>query len=172
MKKFYYIISILFAISLISCGKSTPTIKRLQKIEEGVDNPTSVEELKSAIKKFEDRAKDLVLTQEQIGIWYKILGSRYIEDKMYGEALKSYQKALEYYPSNQNLYYWVGVCAGLMAKESLDFTASGNREVSLNYIDLAESAYKRAIELDSRYERAWYGLGSLYSYKSVNFLVL
>lgn len=151
--------------SFVSCTKSNKTIKRLQKLEEGVDNPTKIDELKDAIKKYEDRVNDVVLAQQQIGIWYKILGSRYIKEGMYGEALKCYQTALEYYPTNQNLYYWVGVCAGWMSKESLDFNASGNNQIKQNYLELAESAYKRAVELDDRYERAWYALGSLYSYE-------
>ena len=45
---------------------------------------------------------DIQLAQSQIGIWYKMLGTRYIDQKMYGEALKCFQEALKYYPDNQN----------------------------------------------------------------------
>ena len=151
--------------SFISCENSNKSIKRMQKLEENVQNPQSIEEIQDAIKKYTDRVNDIVLAQEQIGIWYKMLGSRYVDKKMYGEALKAYQSALEYFPANQNLYYWVGVCAGFMAKASLDFNGSGSKEISLNYIKLAEDSYKRAVELDERYERAWYGLGVIYSYE-------
>ena len=125
----------------------------------------NVEEIKKAINKYEDRVNDIVLAQQQIGIWYKMLGSRYVKENMYGEALKAFQSSLEYFPSNQNLYYWVGVCAGWMAKESMDFNASGYNEVRNNYYKLAEESYLRAIELDEKYERAWYALGSLYEYE-------
>lgn len=164
MKKNVCLISAALTVILfVSCsGKSVNTIKRMQKLEENVSNPTTIEELKSAIKKYEDRANDIMLAQEQTGIWYKLLGTKYLNEKMYGEALKAYESALEYYPANQNLYYWVGVCAGYMAKESLDFNGSGKNEVKQNYFELAESSYKRALELDDRYERAWYGLGVIY----------
>ncbi len=166
MKKFLAgFLTVVVFFSFVSCTKSNMTIKRMQKLEEGVDSPTSISEIKDAIKKYEDRVNDVVLAQQQIGIWYKMLGSRYIKEGMYGEALKAYEAALEIYPTNQNLYYWVGVCAGLMAKESLDFNASGMNQIKENYLELAESAYKRAIDLDDRYERAWYALGSLYSFE-------
>ena len=103
------------SIMFVSCGGvSNKTIIRHQKMEEGVDSPTSIEELKDAIKKYQERVADVQLAQSQIGIWYKILGTRYLDNKMYGEALKTFQEALTYYPDNQNLYYYVGVCAGYM----------------------------------------------------------
>ena len=77
----------------------------MQKMEEGVGSPTTIEDLKTAIEKYDARIADLQLSQSQVGIWYKILASRYLDDGMYGEALKYYQKAIEYFPTNQNLYY-------------------------------------------------------------------
>ena len=105
------------------------------------------------------------LTNQQVGIWYKILGNRYLDNKMYGEALKAFQKALEYYPNNQNLYYWVGVCAGYMSHAAMDFGGTGSSEMKYNYLKLAEEAYLRAIEIEDRYVRALYGLGVLYVFE-------
>ena len=83
------------AIVLVSCGGvSNKTIIRHQKMEEGVESPTTIEELKDAIKKYQERVADVQLAQSQIGIWYKILGTRYLDNKMYGEALKAFQEAL------------------------------------------------------------------------------
>ena len=130
MKKTSLILCVLFMSTIIlSCGVSNKSILRQQKLEEGVQNPTSVEELKDAISKYEKRAADLQLTNQQVGIWYKILGNRYLDNKMYGEALKAFQKALEYYPNNQNLYYWVGVCAGYMSHAAMDFGGTGSSEM-------------------------------------------
>ena len=154
------------AIMLVSCGGvSNKTIIRHQKMEEGVDNPTTIEELKDAIKKYQERVADVQLAQSQIGIWYKILGTRYLDNKMYGEALKAFQEALTYYPDNQNLYYYVGVCAGYMSHAALDYNASGTNEVKYNYLKLAEEAYLRAIAIEDRYVRALYGLGVLYVFE-------
>ena len=154
------------AIVLVSCGGvSNKTIIRHQKMEEGVESPTTIEELKDAIKKYQERVADVQLAQSQIGIWYKILGTRYLDNKMYGEALKCFQEALTYYPDNQNLYYYVGVCAGYMSHAAMDYNASGTNEVKYNYLKLAEEAYLRAISIEDRYVRALYGLGVLYVFE-------
>ena len=150
---------------LISCGVSNKSVIRHQKMEENVSNPTSIEELKEAISKYQERVADVQLAQSQIGIWYKILGTKYLDNKMYGEALKSFEEALKYYPDNQNLYYYVGVCAGYMSHAALDFNASGTNEIKYNYLKLAESAYLQAISIEERYVRALYGLGVLYVFE-------
>ncbi len=134
-------------------------------MEEGVSNPTTIEELRDAISRYQERVADIQLANSQIGIWYKILGTRYLDNKMYGEALKCFQKALEYYPDNQNLYYYVGVCAGYVSHAALDFDGTGSAEIKYNYLKLAEEAYKRAIAIDDRYVRALYGLGVLYVFE-------
>ena len=128
MKKNFFALTAFFAIALCSCSKSNKTIIRLQHIEEGVSSPNTIEELKDAISKYEERVADIQLANSQIGIWHKILATRYLDKKMYGEALKSFQKALEYYPDNQNLYYYVGLCAGYMSHASMDFDADGYSE--------------------------------------------
>ena len=155
----------LMLLSFSSCGVSNTSILRHQKMEEGVSNPTTIEELKDAIKKYGERAADVQLANSQVGIWYKILGTRYLDQRMYGEALKCFQEALKYYPDNQNLYYYVGVCAGYMSHAAMDFGASGSTEVRYNYLKLAEDAYLRAIAIEDRYVRALYGIGVLYVFE-------
>lgn len=162
-----FLVFLLTSLLLCGCsGKSSKTIIRLQKMEENVGSPTTEAELKEAIKKYQDRVTDIQLANSQIGIWYKMLATRYLDAKMYGEALKTFQTAIQYYPANQNLYYYVGVCAGYMAKASLDFNATGGTSAErFNYLKLAESAYLRAIELEPRYVRSLYGLGVLYVFE-------
>ena len=164
MKKIvFFILTCLFLFSI--CGVSNKRIIRMQKMEEGVGSPTTIEELKTAIEKYDARIADLQLSQSQVGIWYKILGTRYLDNKMYGEALKAFQSALQYYPDNQNLYYYVGICAGYMSHTALDYNATGNMEQKYNYLKLAETAYLRAIEIEPRYSRALYALSVLYVYE-------
>ena len=155
-------VAILCLSVFCGCGVNPKQIKRMQNLEEGVSNPTTIEELKDAIEKYEHRVEDVTSAAAQTGIWYKILASRYLDKGMYGEALKYYQKAIEYFPTNQNLYYYIGVCAGYMAKSALDYNATGNFSQKENYLNLAESAYLRALELEPTYVRALYGLGVLY----------
>ncbi len=167
MKKIAFTFTFLAFFSLLfsSCGVSNKQIIRMQRLEEGVQNPTTIDELKDAIEKYQKRVADIQLAQTQVGIWYKILGTRYLDNKMYGEALKCFQNALQYHPDNQNLYYYVGICAGYMSHTALDFEATGSSEKKMNYLRLSENAYLRAIEIEPRYSRALYALGVLYVYE-------
>ena len=170
MKKIIKIsFALLISFAAISCSPSYNSIKRMQRIEEGVSNPTTKEELEEAIKKYDARAMALALTEGQIGIWYKILGTRYIDQQMYGKALECFQKALSYYPDNANLYYYVGSCAGHMANASLDFDAKGTSSdeaiKKMNYLRLAESSYLQALKINPKYYRVLYGLGILYVFE-------
>lgn len=166
MKKISFaLLSCLLLPLLSTCNLSTINIKRLQKLEEGVDHPSSTEELKDAIAKYEKRIIDIQTATSQVGVWYKILGTRYIDNKLYGEALTAFQKALEYYPDNQNIYYYVGICSGYLSHAALDYNATGSIEKKMNYLRLAESSYKRALEIDPRFGSALYALGVLYIYE-------
>lgn len=170
-KKYKSIAALCFSVLVLcGCSKSNKTIKRLQKLEEGIEKtPTTEAELKEAIAKYENRISDIQLATGQVGIWYKMLAVRCLDAKppMYGEALKYFQKAIQIYPDNQNLYYYVGLCAGYMAKASLDYGATGASVTTekYNYLKLSESAYLRAIELEPKYGRALYGLGVLYVFE-------
>ncbi|MBO6176541.1 MAG: tetratricopeptide repeat protein [Treponema sp.] len=174
MKKISLFVSVLvIALSgafMSSCDSNYKTVKRMQKMEEGVDNPTTKEELEEAIKKYDKRAIDLVTSQAQVGIWYKILGTRYLDEQMYYEAYAAFDKARLTYPSNANIYYWMGICAGFMSNSVLEYDIDGRRDESLsqkklNYLRLSEQAYKRALELNPKYYRAMYGIGVLYVFQ-------
>lgn len=166
MRNLYAGIAVVLSVVLfVSCGPDTKTIRRMQQIEEGVDNPTSIEELTTAIGKYRNRVEDIINAENRIGMWYKILAIRYLDGGLYGKALENFRMAIEYYPTNQNLYYYVGVCAGYLAKASLDFDATGSTSERDRYYRLAESAYLRAIELEPRYVRALYGLSILYVFE-------
>ena len=74
-----------------SCSPSYNSVKRMQKLEEGVSNPTTKEELEEALRKYDARAMDLVLTEAQSGMWYKILGTRYLDERMYRKAYEAFR---------------------------------------------------------------------------------
>ena len=160
----FVIITLLLILILGSCNKVT-SIRRLQELEEGVSNPNTEAELKDAIRKYERRVDDIIIAEGRIGIWYKILGSRYMDQKMYKKALKAFQSALEYYPENQNLFYQAGLAASLTAKNSLDFELTGTDIEKKRYFDLAASAYNRALEIDSKHSKAVYALSVLYIFE-------
>ena len=160
----FVIITLLLILILGSCNKVT-SIRRLQELEEGVSNPNTEAELKDAIRKYEKRVDDIMIAEGRIGIWYKILGSRYMDQKMYKKALKAFQSALEYYPENPNLFYQVGLAASLTAKNALDFELTGTDIEKKRYFDLAASAYNRALEIDPKHSKAVYALSVLYIFE-------
>lgn len=159
------LIIIFISLLISSCGPNTAVVRRMQALEEGVDSPTTIEELTEAIDKYQHRIEDVLNADIRIGIWSKILATRYLDNKMYGKALDNFRTAIEYYPTNQNLYYYVGLCAGYMAKSALDYELTGTNRDQVRYYELSESAYKRAIELEPRYVRALYGLSVLYVFE-------
>ena len=160
----FVIITLLLILILGSCNKVT-SIRRLQELEEGVSNPNTEAELKDAIRKYERRVDDIIIAEGRIGIWYKILGSRYMDQKMYKKALKAFQSALEYYPENPNLFYQAGLAASLTAKNSLDFELTGTDIEKKRYFSLAVSAYTRALEIDPKHSKAVYALSVLYIFE-------
>ncbi len=170
MKKIKFFLVIGFSsLLLLSCSPSYNSIKRMQRMEEDVSNPSTKEELEDAIKKYEARAIDLSTTDGQVGMWYKILGTRYLDQHMYGKAFEAFQKAITYYPDNANLYYYVGICAGYLANSCLDYEAKGAASDAMvkkmNYLRLSEAAYIQALEINPKYYRAMYGLGILYVFE-------
>lgn len=153
-----------FAMVFVSCN-NTSYIKRMQELEEGVSRPTSEAELKEAIRKYEKRVSDIMVAENRIGIWYKILGSRYMDQKMYKKALDCFKAALEYYPENKNLFYQAGLAASLVAKNSLDFDLTGSDEQQQRCYEFAVSAYRRAIDIDPKYSKAIYAVSVLYIFE-------
>ncbi|AGT44590.1 tetratricopeptide repeat protein [Treponema pedis] len=164
-KRILFLVVAAFSLAFFSGCNYNNRIKRLQELEEGVSRPTTEEELKEAIKKYERRVEDIIIAEGRIGIWYKILGSRYMDQKMYKKALTCFQSALEYYPENQNLFYQTGLAASLVAKNALDFDLSGTDIEKKRYYALAVSSYTRAIEIDPKYSKAVYALSVLYLFE-------
>ncbi len=165
-----FVLVLVLGLSLVSvsCSPSYNSIKRMQKIEEGVGSPNTQAELEDAIRKYEKRAMDLVATEEQLGMWYKMLGSRYLDKQMYGRAYESFKKALEYHPDNSTLYYYVGMCAAYIANSTLEYdpTVEGsNFEHKMDYLLTAEEALVRAIKINENNYKAMYTLGVLYIYQ-------
>lgn len=152
------------ALTFTGCGDSA-LLRRLQEMEMGVKNPSGIEELQTAIKKYQGKINTILMSEQKIGIWYKMLGRRYMDKKMYKKALEAFQGALEYYPENQHVFYQIGVCAAILAKSSLTFPAEISATDKQAYFELSVSAYKRAVELDPNYTRAVYALSVLYVFE-------
>lgn len=166
MKKSVIFFLLVFSAFFAGCRYSNKALlqKRLQNMEKYSGNPGNIEEIKKGIEKYDSEAQELVEKNAKIGIWYKILGTRYLDRKMYGKALESFQSALEFYPENPNLYYYVGVSATYVSHSALDFNGRGENDSKMNYLKLGETAFRQALSIDENYSKALYSLGVLYAF--------
>jgi tetratricopeptide (TPR) repeat protein len=126
--------------------------------------PTTTVEIESDLVKFRAVIDKKVDAGVQSATYYKMLGSAYLTKRMYGKALEAFQAAVELTPDNASLFYFIGVSAGYMSKAE-EASRAGAQPGAKQLLDLAEKAYKRALEIDGTNVRAIYGLAVLYAYE-------
>jgi tetratricopeptide (TPR) repeat protein len=119
--------------------------------------PQTIEDLRKAISLYEAKIESHVKDAAQTGVYWKILGSRLLDKKLYGEALEALEEAARYYPEDETIQYLMGVAAGNLAPS--EYFSPGEQE---EHYRVAEQAYLRAIAIDGRYSKALYGLSVLY----------
>jgi tetratricopeptide (TPR) repeat protein len=119
-----------------------------------------IEELEKAIKRFEGIVDQKVEASSQLGEYHKMLAIRYMDREMYGKALEHLEEAKEYYPENQVVFYYAGVCSARMAKAAVNDPEEQDR-----LLTQAENYYERAISLDNNFVDALYGMSVLYIFE-------
>lgn len=161
MKKVSFIAA-LVAASLVFCAcnySNKDLLKaRIENMEKYSGNPGSAENIEEGIKQYDGEAQELIKKYDKIGIWYKILGTRYMDKKMWDKALDAFTNASKIYPENPIIYYYAAVCAGYMANNPL-VKASEKME----YLKLSEQCYIASNKIDDRNTGVLYGLGVLYT---------
>jgi len=123
-----------------------------------------IAELRSAIASYERRVERHVEDASRAATYRKILSTRLMDRGLFGEALEVLEQAVYFSPEDAALQCFTGIAAGTVAKSFHVFPGRANPERE-NYYLLAEKAFLRSIELDSRYLRPLYGLGVLYVFE-------
>ena len=157
-----FLISFLFG----SCSKSED-LNRLFDLEARSSvgaPPQSIEELKAGISKYAAEADRKVAADEKVGLYYKLLATRYLENKMFVEAYDAVLKGLEYYPTSVGLFYSAGYSAAYIAKSKAVLGTAGEAEQA-KWLGIAEASYLRAIDGDPSFVKAMYGLAVLYEFE-------
>jgi tetratricopeptide (TPR) repeat protein len=139
--------------------------KRIAELSPKGGPPQGLDDLKKAIALYEEQIEAYVKAAAQTGVYWKILATRLQDRGLWSEAFRALEKALEYTPEDASLHYQLGVCAGILGKDSHDFTLTGDTGERDRYYALAEEAYLRAIAMDERYTRPRYALAVLYTYE-------
>jgi tetratricopeptide (TPR) repeat protein len=122
--------------------------------------PQGIDDLRKAIELYEKKIDEHVRDAVQTGVYWKILGSRLVDKKLYGEALEALEHAAGYNPEDETVHYLIGLCAGALAKSEYFAPDQADR-----HFEICEKAYLRAISIVPRYSKALYGLVILYAFE-------
>jgi tetratricopeptide (TPR) repeat protein len=130
--------------------------------------PSSVADLKAGIAKYGDEVDKTAAAMEKIGMYWRLLAIRYMEQGLYGDAYDAAQKALSHFPDYASLYYVSGVSAAFLSRAA-SAQVAGTGVSRAQWLATAESSYAQAIKIDPGYLKALYGLAVLYSFELENF---
>ena len=155
---------LLIGISVYQKDRSRGELASRILVREPNSAAMNIDDLKSSIALYERRIERHVADAGKTATYWKILSTRLMDRKLYGEALETLEQAILYSPEDSALQYYTGIAAGVMVKSVHSFPGRENRERE-RYFALAEKAYLRSIELDTRYMRARYGLAVLYVFE-------
>jgi len=137
--------------------------KRIVGISSKGKSPETIDDLKKAIALYEKQIELNVKMGVQTGTYWKILAIRLADSKQHKEAVDAFERALYYNGDDPTLFYLTGESASVAAASTLNFNNNSAAERE-RYLDLAESAYLRSIDLDPTYAKPKLGLGILYTF--------
>jgi tetratricopeptide (TPR) repeat protein len=137
--------------------------KRIAELSPRGGPPETIEGLKTAIAAYEAQIELNVKEGAQTGVYWKILATRLADRSKHRDAIEALEQALRYNAEDPTLFYLTGESAGIVAANALQFSVNSEAEQT-RYYGLAESAYLRAIALDSAYPKPRLGLGILYAF--------
>jgi tetratricopeptide (TPR) repeat protein len=124
--------------------------------------PEGVDGLKKAIALYEAQIERNVKDGAQTGVYWKILGIRLADSKQAPAAVDAFERAIYYNAEDPALFALMGESASVAAASNL------NVPEQERYINIAERAFLRSIELDPVYARPRLGLGILYTFDMVD----
>ena len=114
-----------------------------------------ISELKADIRNVEKDAEKTIEAVKDKGTFWRLLGLKYMDYRMWGEALNAFEHAVDVYPENASLLYNRGLTSGQMA------LSADTPEQRASYFNRAELSYRRAISVDSRFTAPFYALSVL-----------
>jgi cytochrome c-type biogenesis protein CcmH/NrfG len=122
----------------------------------GTPTNAAIEDLKRGIDRYQAEVDRKVKAAQNLGVYWKMLALKYVDNGMYGLALDALDEAAAVYPENEILFYYMGVSAARAAKGIVADAAEQARLLARS-----EAAYRRAIFLEPAYVNAQYGLAVL-----------
>jgi tetratricopeptide (TPR) repeat protein len=155
------LLSIACTVALLSlAGCQRPGAGWLQPLTAfepgGTPTNAAIEDLKRGIARYQAEVDRTVGAAQNLGVYWKMLALKYVDNGMYGLALEALDEAVAIYPENPILFQYMGISAARAAKGMVADAAEQAR-----LFVRSEAAYRRAIFLDPNYVDARYGLSVL-----------
>ena len=135
--------------------------RRINELSPRTGVPETIDGLRQLIAVYEAQIERNVREGAQTGSYWKILAVRLADKGMHRDAIAALERAMYYNATDPTLFFLTGESAGIIAANALQFSVNSRQEKE-HFYDLAETAYKRAIELDESYAKPRLGLGILY----------
>lgn len=165
LKRFIAFFIVLTILIFSSCsGEKKVWVENLseaekKEFESGNIPEERIENLKKGVDFYEKEVSRTIKASKQLGIYYRMLALEYMSLEMYGEAFKSIEQAVEYFPTSPRLYYYGALSAAQMSVAFLD---GPKRD---EYLQAAEQYYLRALKLEPYYTEALYAISVLYIFE-------
>ena len=137
--------------------------RRIAALSPRGGTPDTIEGLREAIALYEAQIEQNVRDGAQTGSYWRILAIRLADRGMHRDALHALEQAIYYNADDPTLFFLSGESASVVAASIVGFTGNSSAERD-HYITLAETAYLRAIQMDSAYPRPRLGLSILYTF--------
>lgn len=151
-------VAALLAAPLAGCRRpAAGWLEPLAALEPGgAPTNAAIEELKQGIARYQAEVERKVSAARNLGVYWKMLALKYVDNGMYGLALDALDEAVAIYPENPILFQYMGISAARAAK---GLVADAPERARL--LARSEAAYRRAIFLEPGYVNALYGLAVL-----------
>lgn len=154
-------ISILLVFSILmlsSCGNlqnRTDLAERMAAEEGRADDDARIIELKAQIRSVDTEVEKTIEAVRNKADYWRLLGLKYMDYRMWGEAMNAFGEAIAITPDRAILHYNRGLCSAQLSLSALE------DEVRDQLLGQAEASYRRALAIDDRNTRSMYGLSIL-----------
>ncbi len=158
---------ILLITGLVSCSKNdnrTALAQRLIALEGSLEEPERIRELKSRIRAVDSEVEKTIELIEDQATYWRLLGLKYMDYKMWGKAAEAFDEALQLTPDHAVLLYRKALCIGQYSLSIAD------EESKKKYMEEVRNGYQRVLSIDPRYSPAMYALAVIYVFETGEYL--
>lgn len=155
----------LFSLFFASCEpiRARNELANRMAAEEGqTGNKERIFELKSDIRRIEREVEKTIESVRDKGTYWRLLGLKYMDYKMWGEAVSALDEAISIYPEQAYLLYNRALSIGQLYK------TADTQEQRTAYLLRAEQGHRQAISIDPRFTPAMYALAILLVFEFEN----